>query len=169
MKKIILLLVLILCLFGCSNKTEDNDNLLNLDLNEILSSKDKTNEDEDVIIENQDYYQLTYIQDSSLNYLKENGNKLFKDFSNSYLIYFHQDNCIGCLKINKIIDTFIRNQDNESDKFINVWFVDVETGEKIFDLYNVEETPTLLFAKNDEEPVLIVGYDNIKGFIEDID
>ena len=136
---IVLALILALCIISSINEPKE----------EILKQEEIK---ETLDIEKTDYYEKYNISNIEL------SNDV------NYLLYFHQQNCGGCLDTNKVIDKYITLG---YENVIPLYFVSLNELPDLFDEYNIEETPTLFYS-NDGEAVYYTGLEEIKPFLDKI-
>lgn len=63
-----------------------------------------------------------------------------------YLIYFHQDDCGFCGYVNYEIDKYLSMDDNN---IIPIYFATLQSYKYLFDMYDVEKTPELIYREGD--------------------
>ena len=161
MKKLLIVLF-ILCLFGCTSKSIEDDTNNNgiidskeieIDLNDVISTSAKS---DSLDITTTDYYNIHLIKDDNIDILE--------NISNNYLIYFHQEACSTCAKANIFIDQYIKKG---YCNLIPLYIASYNESETLFTKYNVEQTP-MLYYSNDNEGIMLDGYDEIIDFLNNI-
>ena len=173
MKKLLLLLILLICLTGC-NKTVDDikeditgvfnkeepveDNIIEIDFNNTITER-SNNSNEPIDITTKNYYEAHVINDANMEELESK--------SSQYMIYFHQHGCATCAQTNIYIDEYVRRGLCNS---VQMYFAmyNEETTTELFDKYSeVDETPMLIFV-NGEERTVADGYEEITEVMNNI-
>lgn len=144
--RILCLLISIFCLTYCIFLLKDIDNTK-------IENQEPSNYHllYDISVSKQEYYDNYLFTDGNYESLVENINE--------YYIYFHQEGCSACHDIDPYINEYVIS-DKQKEK--PIYFAIPELDKELFETFNIEFTPTLVFVKNGS-PTLINDYENIKN------
>lgn len=117
-----------------------------LNIEDKISTLNISNNNESVAetldITTKDYYS---------NYLATDDN--FDNMINgvdTYILYFHQDNCQYCMEANVFIDRYI---ELGYMNYVPVIFVNPDSANEIFDKYDIEGTPTAIYHVDGKDTI----------------